>query len=410
MADFSFLHMADLHLGSPFRGLSVSEPAVARRFSQAIRDTFCALVARAIREEVDFVVIAGDVYDGEWRDASVGLFLNRELARLAEAGVPVYLVKGNHDAASVVTRSVTLPKGVHTFGVGKPSTLALPHLKVALHGQSYREREAPDNLARDYPEARAGHFNIGVLHTSLSGYEGHAPYAPCSQGDLVAKGYDYWALGHIHAPQVVRGSAPAIVYPGCIQGRSVRETGPRGAMHVRVAGGEVSLEPWVADQARWCVAEVDASRVADFHAEVPPLVEAAVREAVADAGDRLVALRVRLAGATAAHDWMAAHAADVRMEVEAAAQRVSPDVWLEKVRLATTSDAPPLAPDLGEFDLAGLLREAAADERFAAQVEGDLATLLAKLPTEGRDGFDGDHETLLADAQALLATRIGRAQ
>lgn len=404
--DFSFLHMADLHLGSPFRGLSVAEPEVARRFSQAIRDTFAALVARAIREEVDFVVIAGDVYDGEWRDASVGLFLNRELARLDDAGIPVYLVKGNHDAESVVTRSVTLPPCVHTFGVAKPRTLTIPHLHVALHGQSYKEREAPDNLARDYPEAKGGWFNIGVLHTSLSGYEGHAAYAPCTEADLVAKGYDYWALGHIHGGHVVRRE-PAIVYPGCIQGRSVREIGAKGAMCVRVRGGAVELEPWVADHARWCVAEVDVARVDDFHAQVPSLVEGAVREAVSDAGDRLVALRVRLTGATAAHDWMAAHAGDVRAEVEAAAQRVSPDIWLEKVRLATRSDAPPIAPDLGGLDLAGLLREAAADERFAGAVAEDLALVMSKLPPEGRDGLDGEHEALLADAQALLSGRMG---
>lgn len=406
MADFSFLHMADLHLGSPFRGLSVGEPEVARRFAQAIRDTFRALVTRAIEEGVDFVVIAGDVYDGEWRDASVGLFFNREMARLAESGIPVYLVKGNHDAESVVTRSVTLPPSVHTFGVAKPRTLTIPHLKVALHGQSYKEREAPDNLARGYPAAKPGWFNIGVLHTSLSGYEGHATYAPCGEADLVAKNYEYWALGHVHAGEIVRRE-PWIVYPGCIQGRSVRETGAKGATLVRVRDGLAVIEPWFADHARWCVAEVDLTHVADFHGEVPALVEDAVRAAAADAGERLVALRVRLTGSTAVHDWMGANGDDVRAEVEAAAQRVSPDIWLETVRVATTSNAPPIVPDLGEFDLASLLREAADDDRYAAAVADDLKLVLAKLPTEGREGFDGDPGALLADAQALLAGRMG---
>ena len=406
MADFTFLHMADLHLGSPFRGLSVSEPDVARRFAQSIRDAFAGLVARAVREQVDFVVIAGDIYDGEWRDASIGLFFNRQVARLHEAGIPVYLVKGNHDADSIVTRSVTLPDSVHTFGVTQARTLTIPALKVALHGQSYKEREAPDNLARDYPAAKPGWFNIGVLHTSLTGFEGHDAYAPCKEGDLVAKGYDYWALGHVHAGQVVR-AAPPIVYPGCIQGRSVRETGPKGAICVHVRAGAVTLEPWVADLARWCVAEVDLSRAVDFHAHVPPLVEDAVRAATAEAGDRLVALRVRLAGATALHDWMAAHRGEVETEVEAAAQRVSPDVWLEKVRIATTSDAPPIAPDLGGLDLAGLMREAATDERFRAAVEDDVALLVSKLPPEEQKHLGADRNALLAEAQALLASRTG---
>ena len=112
---FSFLHCADLHLGSPFLGLALKDEALAARFAAASREAFSALVDAALAEKVAFVLIAGDVYDGEWRDTSIGLFFNREMGRLARAGIPVYLVRGNHDAASEVTKSITLPRSVHEF-------------------------------------------------------------------------------------------------------------------------------------------------------------------------------------------------------------------------------------------------------------------------------------------------------
>ena len=404
MKDFSFLHMADLHLGSPFRGLTIDDPQAATRFAQAIRDTFSVLVTRAISEGVDFVVIAGDVYDGEWRDASIGLFFNREMARLDRAGIPVFMVKGNHDAASVVTRSVTLPRSVETFGVSQARTRTLEHLGVALHGQSYRDREAPDNLACDYPAAKSGYFNIGVLHTSLAGYAGHDPYAPCSEADLVAKGYDYWALGHIHQPQVVR-ERPPIVFSGNIQGRSVRETGPRGAMHVRVAGGEPQLTPWWMDRVRWSVATLDASSLEGF-ADIAPAVERLVAEAAEGLGERALALRLRIEGKTTLHGELLRRADEVRAEAQAAADRAGGEVWLEKVRLAT--NAPAAADPAGEADLATLraaLAEVRRDPRTEEGFDADLAALTAKLP--GEAGLDVEPDALLAEAEALLGARLG---
>src|SRR5580700_895405 len=134
MAKFSFLHAADLHLGSPFEGLSLKDEELARRFAGASREAFRALVDAALAEKVAFVVIAGDIYEWEWRDASIGLFFNRELARLDRAGIGVFLLKGNHDAESVVTRSVSLPDCVREFSSRAPATFRIEDLEVALHG------------------------------------------------------------------------------------------------------------------------------------------------------------------------------------------------------------------------------------------------------------------------------------
>ena len=158
------------------------------------------------------------------------------MARLGRAGIPVFVIKGNHDAHSVVTRSITLPSNVTVFGVRSAETHVIEHLGVALHGQSFADRQVPENLARDYPAPMPGMFNIGILHTSLTGRPPHADYAPCTLDDLRMRGYDYWALGHVHAFEVI-SQDPFVVYPGNIQGRNIRETGEKGAVLVSVSDG-----------------------------------------------------------------------------------------------------------------------------------------------------------------------------
>ncbi|HEX2148233.1 MAG TPA: DNA repair exonuclease, partial [Pseudorhizobium sp.] len=250
MSSFSFIHAADLHLGSPFQGLAMKDASVAELFMEASRRAFTALVDQAIELNVDFFLVAGDVYDGDWKDNKIGLFFNREVARLERAEIAVFLLKGNHDAESVITKTITLPKNVREFPVNKPGTFTLEHLKVALHGQGFAERSATENLALAYPAAKPGWFNIGVLHTSLTGREPHAPYAPCSVEDLRSRGYDYWALGHVHDFEIV-SEDPYVIFPGNLQGRSIREQGAKGAVLVTVDDGRISLERIITDSARF---------------------------------------------------------------------------------------------------------------------------------------------------------------
>lgn len=195
---FSFIHAADLHLGSPLVGIAARDPELAARLATASREAFTALVNQAIAHRVSFLIVAGDIYDGEWKDTSIGLFFNRQVSRLIREGILVYTLRGNHDAVSVVTQSVRLPEGVFEFPSRSADTVLLDDLKVAIHGRSFSNRAVSENFATSYPAARVGWFNIGVLHTSCNGRPGHDPYAPCSLEDLVSKGYQYWALGHIH--------------------------------------------------------------------------------------------------------------------------------------------------------------------------------------------------------------------
>ena len=404
---FSFLHAADLHLGSPLLGLALKDEAIARRFAEASRRAFTSLVTQAINERVAFVLIAGDIYDGEWRDTSIGLFFARELARLHRELIPVYIIKGNHDAESVVTSAITLPEAVTVFSTRKTETRLLEDLRVAIHGRSFPTREVADNWALAYPEAKPGWFNIGLLHTSCDGRPGHASYAPCTLADMAARGYDYWALGHVHEFEIV-SSDPYVVYPGNLQGRSVRECGPKGGVIVDVEDGRVTnLRRIVTDQARWAVLAVDAQSH-ETEAALLGALEDAFRS-VADAAEgRLIAARVRLTGETALHRRLVADQARFADEVLAAAQRCAEDIWLEKLSLETREPAFATGDALAGVDLGALLAGGETETIITRFVE-DLELVRskssgAKLPFTGEDA-----PALIAQARALLLGRAGGA-
>ena len=174
----------------------------------------------------------------------------------------MYLLHGNHDAESVITKRLDLPPNVHVFGASNPSTFELEEYGVALHGQSYPERAVLDNLVPGYPEPIPRAFNVGVLHSALAGAKGHEPYAPCTLADLVGKGYAYWALGHVHQREVLH-EHPHVVFPGNLQGRHIRETGPKGASLVTVRDHEVAeIEHVALDVVRWALVRVDVTDAA----------------------------------------------------------------------------------------------------------------------------------------------------
>ena len=174
---FRFVHTGDIHLDSPLKGLAGQDGAAAERIRTATRTAFANLVEYTIEEEVDFFIIAGDLYDGDWRDYQTGLFFVGQMGRLAKAAIPVFLLFGNHDAESQITKRLTLPENVHVFSSKKPQTFELGQHRVALHGQSFRQRDVTDNLSIAYPSPVDGSFNIGVLHTGLGGMAGHAKHS-----------------------------------------------------------------------------------------------------------------------------------------------------------------------------------------------------------------------------------------
>ncbi|CAH1650580.1 DNA repair exonuclease family protein YhaO [Hyphomicrobiales bacterium] len=400
---FQFLHAADLHLDSPLRGLS-RRGELAGAFVDASRQALDNLVTAAISERVAFLIIAGDIYDGDWRDYATGQFFVRQMGRLAQANIPAFLIRGNHDADSVITRNLPLPTNVYLFSVRSVATATIEPLRVALHGRGFAHRHVPDNVALTYPSALAGYFNIGVLHTSLTGRDGHDVYAPCSIEDLQKAGYDYWALGHIHRREIIF-EHPFVVFPGNLQGRHARETGEKGATLVTVTDGRVTaVEALTLDAARFDRETIDLDGIADMAAFM-----ASAREAVARARQRAdgrpLALRLVLSGQTPLHAPLHAQADQVSEDMQAVAWEIGPDILIEKVRIETTGprDAADRAA-LGDF--AEVLAAAAADPAFRAEIATTLADLRMKAPSDAAALVGWTDE----EAQAIGARAINAAE
>ena len=381
-----FIHTADIHLDSPLSGLAAYKDAPVDLLRNVTRDAFSRLVDLAIEEAVDFMVIAGDLYDGTWKDYNTGHFFCREMGRLNQAGIPVYLVFGNHDADSEMTKKLTLPANVHQFESRKPSTFQIDALRVALHGRSYKEAATVENLASGYPAPLAGWLNIGVLHTALEGYAAHANYAPCSVAELNAKGYDYWALGHVHDYSVIQTS-PWIVFPGNLQGRHIRETGPRGAVMVNAnAAGIQTVDRLLVDLLRWEVVAVDASEVSTLQEVIRLVGQAFERLLAATPGHLFLSVRICIQGRTKAHGELFGLESQLREEVLGQAAVQGTDrLWVEKVCLETQplTDGSELALRTDALaDLQRLLDQAPTDPVFLESLMQDLRPLVDKAPME----------------------------
>ncbi|HEX4478790.1 MAG TPA: DNA repair exonuclease [Polyangiaceae bacterium] len=384
------VHAADLHLDSPLTGLEAYEGAPVEAIRSATRRAFQNLVSLCLEEEVALLLLAGDIYDGNWKDYSTGLFFAAELSRLATAGIDVVMVRGNHDAASNITRHLSLPKHVIELSTTRAETRVFEDRGVAVHGQSFRDRSVQVDLAANYPAPVPGLFNVGLLHTSLTGREGHHDYAPCSLETLRARGYDYWALGHVHRREIV-SEAPYIVYPGNLQGRHHQETGPKGATVITVSDGRVaSVEARVLDVFRFGSADVDVTDAASPD-DVVDLARAALDREVAEAEGRPLGARVILRGATRAHAALFAEPErwENQIRLEATAEHGA-ELWIERVRFATS--LPLAAGDLeARDDAVGQVirairasRNETGDERLVRIFD----ELKKKLPLEVRDGPD----------------------
>lgn len=418
MATFRFIHTADVHIDSPMLGLSQHAGETVDRIRSATREAFSTLIDKGIAEGVAFVVIAGDLYDGGWRDVRTGLYFAAQMGRLADAGIRCFIAYGNHDAESQITNRLNLPAMVSVFATRKPSTFRIEELNVALHGQSFVTRDVTADLAAGYPDPVAGAFNIGVLHTALTGLPGHANYAPCTLEELRAKGYQYWALGHIHHGQVLN-ERPHVVFPGNLQGRSIKETGPKGAHLVVVEDGEITeFSTFHCDVVRWSRVSVDVGGCERDTDVVGRMREAIERAVESEADGRLLACRIELSGATPLHDGLMADQDQLLAEAQSTALGLGAErAWVERVIVATRpktqSDGADDSSSLA--DLQAWLAEGWQDGELAQRIDRELADFCSKLPSEVRSTTDDpllkaliakDHRTVLHGAYPYLAGKL----
>jgi DNA repair exonuclease SbcCD nuclease subunit len=397
------VHAADLHLDSPLRGLSSYERAPLEEVRSATRRARSALVELCVEEEVAFLLIAGDLYDGDFRDYSTALNFIEQVARLKEVGTKVVWLRGNHDAANKMTRHLRSSAHVMEMSFEAPQTLVFEDEGIAIHGQGYESRDTTENIALSYPAPLGGLLNFGLLHTALDGREGHAPYAPCTSSQLGAKGYDYWALGHIHKREVV-SQEPYIVFPGNLQGRHIKETGPKGATVIQVAHGSIAeVTHRALDVVRWEVIEVDVSTITHWADALDAATSemARLRDKI---GDRVLATRVRFVGASAVHGVL--YKERTRLENELRAHAVDQgEIYLERVQLATTGQlaAEALASRhdaLGALfrDIELLRADPVAQAEFWDSLVRPFSSISADLLQE--EHFDPDE--ILREARGLL--------
>jgi exonuclease SbcD len=408
-----FIHTADIHLDSPLHRLEAYEGAPVDEIRQASRRAFENLVDLAIGEAVDFVLIAGDLFDGDWKDYNTGLYFTGQTRRLRENGIQVFIISGNHDAAGRMTRALPYPDNVHLFSYRKPETHILDDLKVAIHGQSYPKASVTENLATGYPEPLSGFFNIGLLHTSLNGRPGHENYAPCALDDLINKGYDYWALGHVHQFEVV-SETPFIVFPGCIQGRHIKEAGAKGCALISGGEGEaIDVSHFDLDVIRWEKVAVGLGGAMDieaclerFKSFVAPLID------VHDPKPLIV--RAEFSGETHLHEWIASDPEAFKETIRSfAIARFGDRLWVEKVRVKTrpkTISTPNTGP-LRELDI--LVGALTKNDDDLLTLGRELDSLFQKLPSEYRLGVtrldpkDPLHlKVLVEQAHALVLRQL----
>lgn len=403
---FRFVHSADIHLDSPLRSLALRDKDLAALIGTATRAALTAIVDLCLAERVDALILAGDLYDGEQTSMKTALFLAAEMARLHKAGIRVFIVRGNHDAASRITTELTLPDNVTVFGA-KPGMVELQRNRtqtpVAIHGLSFAKPHAPESLLPGYGAPVPGAVNIGILHTSLDGSPGHSLYAPCTVADLDATGFRYWALGHIHK-RAVHQRAATVVMPGMPQGRDINESGAKSATLVTVADdGTIHLEERITALAQFERVTLDATGITEWVA-----LAGAVGKALGAARDKAAAphlvARLAITGATPLA-WRMRQDADL-LKGEADHQAaIAGSTFVEKLALAVTP--PGLAAATSADPLVELRRlvegEILPSEAFAVELDEAWQELRKQLPAEVRKVLEREDAAALRGRLTVLA-------
>ncbi|MFN2484096.1 MAG: exonuclease SbcCD subunit D [Candidatus Limnocylindria bacterium] len=374
---FRFLHTGDLHLDSPFQGIRSRAPEwVAGALRDATVRAWQSIVDLAVAERVDFVVVAGDVFENATRTLRGQVAFVDGLRQLSHAAIPSFVVTGNHDPLSGWEPTIARPDGSHRFGAERVD--AIPVVRggaeiARVYGISYAVRDVRDNLARQFRRESDAPFAIGLLHANVGGQPGHELYAPCSVADLAASGMDYWALGHVHRHAVLQAARPTAVYCGNPQGRDPGESGARGCYVVAVdAAGIVRPEFHAADVVRWLPVEVEIGDLANEDALLAELTRR-LDEARAAADGRSLVVRMRLMGRGALHATIgrAGFVDDLRGLVQESMGTTMPFVWIDSIADGTRP----------EVDLAAIREQASGFlAEFLRETDATRAALAAPVP------------------------------
>ena len=409
------LHTADVHLDSPLKSLALKDEDLQSTVKTATRGAFIKIVNTALIEEVSALLISGDLFDGAERSAKTAAFLTTQLDRLKAAGIPVFYIKGNHDAENPITGEVSLPENVHVFD-GRGGKRRIENSDVWIHGVSFSGRQAPESLLPKFGAPEPDAINIAMLHTSLAGSQGHDTYAPCSVAELTKMGFDYWALGHVHKRQV-HSEAPWIIMPGIPQGRDIGEAGPKSATLLTIDEMNISVSEVPTSAAQFIEVRVSTDSI-ESDDELRNRIRAVLLETaeglVSDAG--LVRLSI---GGKTARKWQILRDQDSWREVVAELARSTRVLWVERTKFEFGAETAGAATDTSAVtELGRLMDQIRSEPAFTSELRASLETVLAEIPMGRRSSIIPDEaaaEDLMnslseAGAAVVLAAMKGASE
>jgi exonuclease SbcD len=393
---YRFVHAADIHLDSPLRSLALRDPELAELIGNATRRAFVGIIDLCLSEQVDALLLAGDLYDGDQTSMKTARFLAEQVRRLDVAGIQVFVIRGNHDALSRITKELTFPQSVTVFG-GRADAIQVDRSKsdfpVVIHGISFARPHILESLLPRFKAPMVGAINIGLMHTSLDGVKEHDDYAPCSLSELDASGFDYWALGHIHKRTVARDRC-TIVMPGMPQGRDINESGAKSVTLVTIADDRsIHLEERVTSVAQFESISIDLTGIGDWREMVAMLTKALQRKRDDVPSEHMVA-RLLFTGSTSLawrlrydHDVLKAEASDRAFVIGKS--------WIEKVEIECHAPNTTISPVTDPMtELRRLIEEEIRNSgAYQIEISNILDELRSQLPPECRHFLGSDEES-----------------
>lgn len=410
-----FLHLADIHLDAAFAARSRD---LRERLREASREALRRAVDLALDEGVHAVLVAGDLFDGELLSFETERLLTAEFDRLREGRVAVVYAAGNHDpgAAGLRAHEIAWPANVVAVLDAEPRRTPItgPDGSVvgAVTAAGHPTAAETRDLSRGFPPPPGDVPEVALLHTQVRtsrDAEAHEPYAPSELEGLRRAGYDYWALGHVHLRQELSADPP-IHYPGSLQGRTLRETGPRGGLLVDLSDRRRPTVEFreLAPIRRETLAVDDLEEAGDLGALVARVERAWARareEAGAPPGTEWL-LRIRLAGPTPL--W---RELGVKEEVTTVSRELRDRLGVLDVLLEPAAVHPVLRPGeyRGRTDVLGealrlLERIRSGEDRLDDVVPGELAGFAGS----GDEELDAYVRERLRDGEAELLARMVR--
>jgi len=395
-----FVHSADLHLDSPLKSLALRDNVLAELVTNASRTTLVRLVDLCIDESVDALLIAGDLFDSDQKSMHTAAILATQMRRLHSAGIPVFIILGNHDSQAAITKKLSLPDNITVFEArAGQSTFA--DGKAVVHGVSFNKKQIPESLLPKYKAPVPNKFNIGMLHTSLAGSGAHDVYAPCSIAELDSFGYNYWALGHIHKRSEHHGAA-TIVMPGIPQGRDIGEHGVKTVSLVSVfEDNTVKVDQQAICPVQFDMVDVDITGIDEWQHLLDIIEQKLIEHRKASDTEQII-VRIVLTGRSTLHFQLVRDFDYLNEIIRESCANIG-DIWLDVVKNNTNSKSDTgqsieTMPELNNIISSQVVNSSEVHQ----QIQNELAQITSKLPKDLKDIFGISEQERADTAKTML--------